>query len=103
MVDEDFVEDFEEEEALPAHVDANEGWEIDIDTLVNRVAGVATRSYEERLARDSPHIAGEFVPVSSDAVLVEALLLVIQESCVDHEGDGYHFLRSASSCWGGEW
>jgi len=31
MVDEDFVEDFEEEKALLAHVDANEGWEIDDD------------------------------------------------------------------------
>jgi len=103
MVDEDFVEDFEEEEALLAHVDANEGWEIDIDTLVDRVAGVATRSYEERMARDSPHIVEEFVPASLDAVLVEALLLGIQESCVDHEGDRHHFLRSVSSCWGGEW
>jgi len=103
MVDEDFVEDFEEEEALLAHVDANEGWEIDIDTLVDRVAGVASRSYEERLARDSTHIAGEFVPVNPNAVIVEALLLVIQESCVDHEGDRHHFLRSNSSCWGGEW
>jgi len=28
MVDEDFVEDFEEEAALLAHVDANEGWEV---------------------------------------------------------------------------
>jgi len=64
MVDEDFVEDFEEEEAFLAHVDANEGWEIDIDTLVDRIAGVATRSYEEWLARDSPHVAGEFVPVN---------------------------------------
>ena len=72
MVDKDFVEDFEEEETLLAHVDANQGWEIDIDTLVDRVAGVATRSYEERLPRDSPHIAGEFVPVNSNAVIVEA-------------------------------
>ena len=38
MVDEDFVEDFEEEEVILAHVDADEGWEIDIDTLVDRVA-----------------------------------------------------------------
>jgi len=44
MVDKDFVEDFEEEEALLAHVDANEGWEIGMDTLVEGVAGVATRS-----------------------------------------------------------
>ena len=64
------AEDFEEGETLLAHVDANQGWKIDIDTLVNKVAGVATRSYEERLARDSPHIAGEFVPVNSDAVIV---------------------------------
>ena len=99
----DLVEDFEEEETLLAHVDADEGWEIDIDTLVDRVAGVATRSYEERLARDSPHIAGKFVPVNSNAVIVEALLLGIQESCVNHEGDRHHFLRSASSCWGSEW
>jgi len=47
MVDEDFVEEFEEEEALLAHVDANEGCEIDIDTLVDRIAGITTRSYEE--------------------------------------------------------
>ena len=60
MVDEDFVEDFEEEEALLAPVDANQSWEIDIDTLVDRVAGVATRSYKERLPRDSPQIAGFF-------------------------------------------
>ena len=45
MVDEDFVEDFEEEEALLAHVDADEGWEIDIDTLVDRIAGITTRSF----------------------------------------------------------
>jgi len=103
MVDKDFVEDFEEEEALLAHVDANEGWKTDIDTLVDRIAGVATRSYEERLACDSPHIAGELVPVDSNAVIVEALLLGIQKSCVDHEDDRHHFVRSASSCWGGEW
>jgi len=88
MVDKDFIEDFEEEETFLAHVDANQGWEIDIDTLVDRVAGVATRSYEERLPRDSPHIAGEFVPVNSNTVIVEELLLVIQETCVDLEGDG---------------
>jgi len=64
MVDEDFVEDFEEEETLLAHVDANEGWEIDIDTLVDRIAGITTRSYEEWLARDRPPVAGEFVPVN---------------------------------------
>jgi len=85
MVDKDFVEDFEEEEALVAHVDANQGWEIDIDTLVDRVAGVGTRIYEERLPRDSPHIAGELFPVNSNAVIVGALLLGIQETCVDHE------------------
>jgi len=34
MVDKDVVEDFEEEETLLAHVDANQGWKIDIDTLV---------------------------------------------------------------------
>ena len=44
MVDEDFVEDFGEEEALLAHVDANEVWEIDIDTLVDRIAGITTRT-----------------------------------------------------------
>ena len=103
MVDEDFVEDFEEEEALLAHVDTNQGWEIDIDTLVDRVVGVATRSYEERLPRDSPQIAGEFFPVHSNAVIVKALLLEIQEACVYHEGDGNHFVGRASSCWGGEW
>ena len=86
MVDKDVVEDFEEEEPLLAHADANQGWEIDIDTLVDRVAGVATRSYEERLPRDSPHIAGEFFPVNSNAVIVEALLLVIQETCVNLVG-----------------
>jgi hypothetical protein len=101
MVDKDFVEDFEEEETLLAHVDANQGWEIDIDTLVDRVAGVATRSYEERLPRDSPHVAGEFVPVNSNAVIVEALLLVIQETCVDLEGDGKHLVGRNSSCWEG--
>ena len=31
MVDKDVVEDFEEEETLLAHVDADEGWEIDIE------------------------------------------------------------------------
>jgi len=66
------------------------------------ISCVATRSYEEWLPRDSPHIAGEFVPVNSDAVIVEALLLVIQETCVDHEGDGNHFVRKTSSCWGGQ-
>ena len=64
MVDEDFVEDFEEEEALLAHVDANEGWEIDIDNLVNRIAGITTRSYEDWLASDSPLVAREFIPVN---------------------------------------
>jgi len=64
MVDEDFVEDFEEEEDLLAYVDTNEGWEIDIDTLVDRIAGITTRIYEECLARDSPPVAGEFVPVN---------------------------------------
>ena len=64
MVDEDLVVDFEEEETLLAHVDADEGWEIDIDTLVDRIAGITTRSYEEWLARDSPLVAGEFVPVN---------------------------------------
>ena len=103
MVDKDFVEDFEEEEALLALVDANQGWEIDIDTLVDRVAGVGTRSYEERLPCDKPHIAEELFPVNSDAVIVEALLLGIQETCVDHEGDRYRFVRSTSSCWAGEW
>ena len=102
MVDKDFVEDFEEEETLLAHVDANQGWEIDIDTLVDRVAGVATRSYEERMPRDNPHIAGEFVPVNSNAVIVEALLLFIQETCVDLEGDGNLFVGTTSSCWGGQ-
>jgi len=65
MVDEDFVDDFEEEEALPrlAHVDANQSRKIDIDTLVDRVAGVAARSYVERLPCDRPEIAGEFFPV----------------------------------------
>ena len=77
MVDEDFVEDFEEEEALLAHVNANQGWEIDIDTLADRVAAVATRSYEERLPRDRPQIMGEFFPVHSNAVIVKALLLDI--------------------------
>jgi hypothetical protein len=101
MVDKDFVEDFEEEETLLAHVDANQGWEIDKDTLVDRVAGVATGSYEKRLPRDSPHIAGEFVPVNSNAVIVEALLLVIQETCVDLEGDGKHLVGRNSSCWEG--
>jgi hypothetical protein len=101
MVDKDVVEDFEEEEALLAHVDANQGWEIDKDTLVDRVAGVATGSYEKRLPRDSPHIAGEFVPVNSNAVVVEALLLVIQETCVDLEGDGKHLVGRSSSCWEG--
>jgi len=99
MVDEDVVEDFEEEETLLAHVDANQGWKIDIDTLVDRVVGVATRSYEERLPRDSPHIAGEFVPVNSNAVIVETLFLVIQETCVDLEGDGKHLVGRTSSCW----
>ena len=64
VVDEDFVEDFEEVEALLTHVNANQGWEIDKDTLVDRVAGVATRSYEERLPRDRPQIAGEFLLVT---------------------------------------
>jgi len=64
MVDEDFLEDFEEEEALLAHVDANEGWEVDIDALVDRIAGITTRSYEDWLARDSPLVAREFVPVN---------------------------------------
>ena len=66
MVDKYVVEDFEEEETLLAQVDANQGWKIDIDTLVDRVAGVVKRSYEERLPRDnlSPHIAGEFVCVA---------------------------------------
>jgi len=103
MVEKDFVEDFEEEEALLAQVDANQCWEIDIDTLVDRVAGVGTRSYEERLPRDSPHIAGELFPVNTNAVIVEALLFGIQETCVDHEGDRHHFVRSTSPYWGGEW
>jgi len=103
MVEKDFVEDFEEEEALLAHVNANQGWEIDIDTLVDRVAGVATRSYEERLPRDRPQIAGELFTVHSNAVIVKALLFDIQEACVYHEDDGNHFLGRASSCWGGEW
>jgi len=103
MVDKDVVEDFEEEETLLAHVDANQGWEIDIDTLVDRVTGVATRRYEERLPRDNPHIAGEFFPVNSNAVIVKALLLVIQETCVDLEGDGNHLVGRTSSCWGGQW
>jgi len=103
MVDKDFVEDFEEEETLLAHVDANQGWEIDIDTLVHRVAGVATRNYEEWLPRDSPHIEGMFFSVNSNAVIVLALLLVVQETCVDHEGDRNHFVRRTSSCWGDEW
>jgi len=60
------------------------------------VAGVATRSYEERLPRDSPHIVGEFVPVNSNAVIVEALLLVIPETCVDLEGDGKHLVGRTS-------
>ena len=77
MVEKDFVEDFEEEEALVAHVNANQGWEIDIDTLVDRVAGVATRSYEERLPRDRLEIAGEFFLVHSNAVFVKALVLDI--------------------------
>jgi len=64
MVDEDFVEENEEEEALLAHVDANEGWEIDIDTPSDRIAGITTRSYEEWPARDSPPVTGEFVPVN---------------------------------------
>jgi len=77
MVDEDFVEDFEEEEALLAHVDANQSWQIDVDTMVDRVAGVATRSYEERLPRDRLEIAGEFFLVHSNAVFVKALVLDI--------------------------
>jgi len=64
MVDEDFVEDFEEEEGLLAHVDADEGWEIDIDTLVDRIAGITTRIYKDWLASDSPLIAREFIPVN---------------------------------------
>jgi len=103
MVDKDFVEDFEEEEVLLAHVDANEGWEINIDTLVDRIPGAVTRSYEERVDCDRPHIVGELVPEDSNAVIVEALLLGIQKSCVDHEGDRHQFVRSVSSCWGGEW
>jgi len=43
MVDEDFLEDFEEKEALLAHVDANEGWEINIDTLVDGIAGCSLK------------------------------------------------------------
>jgi len=42
MVDEDFVEDFEEQEVLLLHVNVNQGWEIHIGTLVDRVAGVTT-------------------------------------------------------------
>ena len=64
MVDEDLVVDFEEEETLLAHVDADEGWEIDIDTLVDRIAGITTRSYKDWLASDSPQVAGEFIPVT---------------------------------------
>ena len=64
MVDKDFVEDFEEEETLLAHVDANQGWEIDIDTLVDRIAGITTRSYKDWLASDSPLVAREFIPVN---------------------------------------
>ena len=97
------AEDFEEGETLLAHVDANQGWKIDIDTLVDRVAGVAARGYEERLPHDSPQIAGEFFPVNSNAVIVKALLLVIKEPCVYHEGDGNHFVGRASSYWGGHW
>ena len=101
MVDNDVVEDFEEEETLLAHVDANQGWKINIDTLVDRVAGVAARGYEDWLPRDSPLIAREFVPVNSNAVVVTALLLVIQETCVDLEGDGKHLVGRTSSCWEG--
>ena len=49
IVDKDFVEAFEEEEALLAHVNADQSWQMDIDTLVERGVGVATKSYEERL------------------------------------------------------
>jgi len=73
-IDKDFAEDFEEEEALLAHVDADQSWQIDIDTLVDRVAGVATKSYEEQLHRVRP---GEFFPIHSNAVIVKALLLAI--------------------------
>jgi len=64
MVDKDFVEDFEEEETLLAHVDADEGWEIDIDALVDRIAGITTRSYEDWLTSDRPLVAREFIPVN---------------------------------------
>ena len=78
MVDEDFVEDFEEEEVLLSQVNVNQGWEIHIGTMVDRVAGVATTSHEERLPRDRPQIAGEFFPVHLNAVIVRALLLALR-------------------------
>ena len=92
MVDEDFVDDFEEEEVLLAHVDANQSWKINTDTLVDRVAGVVARIYEEWLPRDRPEITGEFFPVHSNALIVKAGLLDIEKACVYHEGDGDHFL-----------
>jgi len=77
MVDEDFVEDFEAEEALLVHVDANQSWQINIDTLVDRVAGVPIRSHKQRFPSDRSEITGEFFPVHSNAVIVKALLLGI--------------------------
>ena len=77
MDDKYVVEDFEKEETLLAHVDTDKRWQIKIDSLVDRVTGVATGGYEERLPRDRPEIAGQFFPVHSDTEVMEALLLSI--------------------------
>jgi len=77
MDDKDVVEDFEEEEIVLAHVDADKRWQIKIDSLIDRVAGVTTGGYEERLPRDRPEITGKFFPVRSDEEVMEALLLSI--------------------------
>jgi len=63
-----------------AHVDADKCWQIEIDSLVDRGAGVTAGSDKERLPRDRPEISGEFVPVCIDAEVMEALLLGIEQA-----------------------